>query len=43
LSQTQAVRVTLVVPALGPNGTSVGNGTQVQRLLVLPNTLGGAS
>jgi hypothetical protein len=43
LSQIQAVQVTLTIPALGPSGKSEGNGSQVQRLLILPNTLGGAS
>jgi len=43
VAQIQAVQVTLVVPAIGPTGTSLGDGTQVQRLVELPNALGGGS
>jgi hypothetical protein len=43
LSQIQAVRVTLVVPAISPTGSALNDGTEVQRLIVLPNALGGGS
>ena len=43
VSQIQAVQMTLVIPAMSPSGTALADGTQAQRLIVLPNTLGGAS
>jgi hypothetical protein len=39
----QAVQLTLVVPALSPSGAALVDGTQVQRVVVLPNALGGGS
>jgi len=42
LSQIDAVQVTLVIPALNPTGTTAGNGTQVERLVVLCNAASGA-
>jgi hypothetical protein len=43
VGQIQAVQLTFVVPALSPTGTALADGTQVQRLVVLPNALGGGS